>query len=60
MLLIVSDCRHDDRNIGKFRVAAQRRQYGPAVDIRHQDVESDRDRVQLFGNALVLRARRRR
>ena len=49
MPLLVDDRRHDHRNIGERRVAAQRRQNRPAVYVRHHDVECDRDRMTLLG-----------
>ncbi|MEJ0015098.1 MAG: hypothetical protein WDN25_00770 [Acetobacteraceae bacterium] len=53
-IFVGGDQHHRDR--GQFRVALQRVQHRPSVDLRHQDVERDRIRPVLARHRQRLRA----
>ena len=56
---LIDDGGHDHRNIGERRIAAQRRQNRPAVDVRHHHVEGNRDRMALLGELEAFASTRR-
>src|SRR5262245_10263801 len=56
--LLIDDCDHDNRDVGELGILPQRRQYRPAIEVRHHDIECDHSRPQLLSKLKPLHATR--